>query len=231
MKTNLINGPKIYLKLNILIILFLFFANFFFIKDFIFNSSEEVSRVARFFWFDDELNLPTLYSGLGLLFAAFLSFYCSLIKEIKKREKTFWRILGILFCFLTLDETVMIHERIEKYIYLFVIDKFDFVYTKEGSWTVFYILPITLFSLFILRFLKILPKRILNLLKFSLLIYVSGAMIIEFLIFQILGLDQGSYIYFFLSITEEIFEILGICFYNYAILKYIFSYQNLLIEG
>ena len=231
MKTNVIKGPNFFLKLNFCIIIFLLLANIIFIKHYIFSGREEVWIAAKFFWFDSELNLPTLYSGLSLLLAAYLSFYCSVIKKKIKKEKTFWVILSIIFFFLTIDETVMIHERLNKSIYFFIFNRFDFNLQISGSWTLLYFLVVILSALFFSSFIKKLPNKIGKLFKVSFFIYVFGAIIIEFIVVQVLKLDQGTYKYFFLSTTEELLEMLGICLFNYATLKYIFKYEDLFIEA
>ena len=231
MKISILNGPKVFLKLNLFVILFLFFTNCIFIKEYIFTNSQNISSTAKFFWLDHELNLPTLYSGLCLLLTSFLSFSCSLLDELKKKEKIYWRILCAIFLFLTIDETVMIHERLNKLVYFFLLDKFELKLRIPGSWAILYSLVVILGALSFSKFPKMLPIKINRLFKFSFLIYVFGAIIVEILVTQILKLEQGSYTYFLFSSIEEILEMLGICLINHAILKYYFRFKVIHIQG
>jgi len=72
---------------------------------------EHLLGFVRLFSVDREGNIPTLYSCFALLFCSSMLF---LIASIKKRAgeryALHWRVLSIIFLYLSIDEAVSIHE-------------------------------------------------------------------------------------------------------------------------
>ncbi len=77
------------------------------------NSIKTFERLVKIFSVDLELNVPTFFSMLMMLFAGVL---LSLISVIKRKQKTtyvfHWAILSGGFLFMAFDEIVAAHERI-----------------------------------------------------------------------------------------------------------------------
>lgn len=60
--------------------------------------------------FDHEGNLPSLFSGIILMTAAFL--LACLASAAEKRDRYAWWLLALIFCFLSFDEWLGFHERL-----------------------------------------------------------------------------------------------------------------------
>ena len=62
------------------------------------------------FNFDYELNIPTFYSAISLLFSSLILFIISKMIKNKSFEIYYWKFLSLLFLFLSIDEFSQIHE-------------------------------------------------------------------------------------------------------------------------
>lgn len=103
------------------------------------------------FDFDGEANIPTWFSS-AQLFAIGLTFF--FVSRSSQKAKTgnrcFYTALGLVFMALSLDETAMIHDRIN-----IVLTRFDFLWRfnsrDAGIWIPFYIFPMVVFCLYFHR--------------------------------------------------------------------------------
>lgn len=170
------------------------------------------------FYVNEESNIPTYFSGLNLLFASIITFILGLRSGIPiKPAPVFWRLLSLLFLFLSFDEVAMFHERIYRVTVLF---------TEYFNTPLVWYVPYSFFAVVIII---ILWKNFMHLdfytkvyMGASAVIFLTGAIGLEHIsnncdsIFETKCTQFGL---FGLSSLEETFEMISICLFNYAALK------------
>lgn len=163
---------------------------------------------------DEEFNLTAIYSGLLLYASSFL------LKEIgiscENNKSKDWMLLSKVFLFLAFDEVFQVHE-------LFVISSLrQYVHPSLASiWVIPYGVLFGLFSFRFIPFFMGLRSRISVLSLISGGIYVSGAIAIEALNSWLVRTGQISRSGFYnelISGFEELFEMLGVIIFLYALL-------------
>ena len=174
---------------------------------------------------DEEFNLPAIYSGLLLFFCSLLLRQISLL--CKKYERKNWILLSRVFLFLSFDEVFQIHE-------LFVIsDLRQYVHPSLASiWVIPYGI---LFVLFSCRFVPFFLGMRGPIAVFSLVsggVYVTGAVAVEALnswLVRTGQISRSGFYYEAISGFEELFEMLGVIIFFYAILLELQSRSGRLI--
>ena len=180
---------------------------------------EEVFGLVDIFDFDIEGNVPTLYSTVAMLFCAAL---LAIIARSNWKKRDHWRMywlgLVVMFLFLAVDEGVGLHE--------YLSNIFEEFMEAEGLlyflWVVPYGIATVIVGLIYLRFVLHLPKPTKRLFVAAGLIFLMGAIGIEMLSAQ--EVDRHStytITYCLLYTVEELFEMLGIVLFIYALLSYI----------
>lgn len=167
--------------------------------------------------FDSENSISTLYSSVLLLTASGLLFFIS--SSLKKviKNNTPWLVLGIIFLYLSIDESISFHERFTTVFR----DKFNLTGLLYYSWVVPYFFFLIIFLIVFIPFLIRLEKRTRNLFIISGIIFVSGAMGIEIFEAKYIESNGGDLGYTVYYTFEESFEMLGISLFIYALLRYI----------
>jgi len=209
--------PKKILGILFIIILSLEIANIFGLI-FYFNDNN-IRWFFNLFNIATEGNIPTYYSSITILFASFLLGFISLFRKTNGLSYSLWLILSIIFFYLSIDESVQIHERVGT---LFE-DNFNFTGYLSWAWVVPYGLSVIIFSVvYYFKFLPQLPKKIFWLFIISGSIYIIGA-----IGFEMLAAKNHSSSFFseilnaiYYSI-EEFLEMLGIALFIYSLLLYI----------
>ena len=163
---------------------------------------------------DEEFNLTAIYSGLLLYASSFLLKEIAVSSQGGKRRD--WMLLSKVFLFLAFDEVFQVHE-------LFVIPGLrQYLHPSLASiWVIPYGILFALFSFkFIPFFLKLRNKvSVLSLISGG--VYVSGAIAFEALNSWLVRTDQisrSSFYYELFSGFEELFEMLGIIIFLYALM-------------
>jgi hypothetical protein len=171
---------------------------------------------------DEEFTLTAIFSGLLLYASSFL------LKEIgnscKNNKSKDWMLLSKVFLFLAFDEVFQIHE-------LFVISSLrQYVHPSLASiWVIPYGVLFGLFSFRFIPFFMGLRSRIFVLSLISGGTYVSGAIAIEALNSWLVRTGQISRSGFYnelISGFEELFEMLGVILFLYALLLELKSHFN-----
>lgn len=174
------------------------------------------------FSLDLERNFPTYFSAL-LLFTSSLLFY--LIWWIKKqspetRDSRYWLGLGIIFLFLSIDESAHIHEHFDTKL---IWGAYKTTGLLAWPWVIVYGSLVTLFVLGYFKFWLRLPKafKISYLLAGS--VYVSSALGFEMLEALEYSTHQGvtTFKYIVLSSFEESLEMSAITFLIYTNMRYL----------
>ena len=180
---------------------------------------QQVFGLVRMFDFDIEGNVPTLYSAAALLFcAALLAIIARSNRGKNGLWRNYWLGLAVTFLFLAVDEGVGIHEHLS--------DMFEKFMEAEGLlyflWVVPYGVATAILGLIYLRFVLYLPRLTGALFVTAGAIFLTGAVGIEMLSAR--EVDQHSVYtltYCLLYTFEELFEMLGIVLFIYALLSYI----------
>ncbi|MGD1919945.1 MAG: hypothetical protein ACFCAD_14280 [Pleurocapsa sp.] len=188
-----------------------------------FNINHESQIVSYYFNFDQEFNLPSLYSALALGFSSYL---LSIIAVIKKGTKSsyarYWKTLAFIFLYLGIDEACSIHELLNP-----IVRKAT---NAQGFFYFAWVIPafflLAIFLLIFRKFIFHLPIQTRTLFVLAGFIYVGGALGMELIggyIADNLGYNR---IYGIVSSIEEILEMLGIVIFIYGLLTYIQSQIN-----
>lgn len=186
-----------------------------------YNANNEIQIISKYFNFDQEHNVPSLYSGLSLGFCGFLLAIITDIKKITKGKYVkHWRGLSLIFLFLAIDEFCSLHEA--------TIPFFRNAINATGvlyfTWVVPAFFLLIVFLLSYRKFILNLPNRSKTLLVLAGMIYISGALGME-LIGGYIADNYGykNSIYGIASTIEELLEMLGVVIFVYGLLDYIKS--------
>jgi len=207
--------------INLLYIIFiLLFANVVGIVTKLYFGHGRIYGLFQLFDFNSEKNVPTLYSSFILITASILlSFIASTHKRLGSPYFS-WLGLAIIFLFLSIDETVMIHEHLTEPVRQLLNTSGLFRY----AWVIPYGIGLVMFVIIYLKFLISLPKTIMILFVVSGTTFVLGAMGFEMLGGWYHGLyGRENLAYSFIYTCEEFFEMLGVAMFIYTLLLYIIS--------
>lgn len=172
---------------------------------------------------DGEGNIPAFYSSFMLLDCAGL---LGLIAATQKQSRDFrqWRFLAFVFLYLAADELLSIHE-------IFIIPDLRDALHLPAAFDHIWVIPGTiLVGLLVFKylgFLRRLPQETSRLFILAGLIYVGGALGMEFLSDVWLPFPREDiFAWQFLTaiyavIIEEVLEMLGLLVFIYALLKYL----------
>lgn len=166
-----------------------------------------------------EGNLPTWYSSLLLCSCAVVLFLIARLSAVAgNRFVWHWRILGLIFLYISLDEAVMIHETFNSPLRAALA--FDGM--LYFAWVVPFAGLLVVFLLAYLSFLHSLPRRFGFLFILAGAVYVGGALGTELPISAWYAEHGGSNLtYGLLNLVQESLEILGASIFLYALLDYL----------
>ncbi len=181
--------------------------------------SEVRETVVRLAWVDGEGNIPAWYSAAQLLLCAvLLAIIAFAQKQLGKGYVFHWLILCLIFAFLSLDETVQLHE--------LSIRPLQGMFGGSGFLYYAWIIPagvcVALFVLGYLKFLVQLPARTRRLFLTAGIIFIGGAIGLEAISGNHASLHGEQNLTYHLIVTvEELFEMAGVVIFIYALLDYI----------
>lgn len=165
------------------------------------------------FFLDSEMNIPTYYNGLILLFCAPL-----LAIEAEKHRKNkgpfifHWYFLSFIFVYLAADEVIQIHERLTEPVrnYFHTTGAFFF------AWYIPVIPVLILLGLYYLKFVLALPNKQKIGYMLSGFLYLMGVIGIE-IIGSSFGHQYGlgNFPYTMIAALEEFTEMAGISLFIY----------------
>lgn len=184
------------------------------------NATNGTELISHYFNFDEEANLPALYSALALGFCSYLLAIIATIKKITKAKfARHWKALSLIFLFLAIDEACSIHE-------LFIpvlrnaINARGILYF---AWVVPAFFLLIIFLIIFRKFILNLPPKTKTLFVTAGIVYVAGALGMELVGGYIADNSGYGTIYGIASTIEEILEMLGIVIFVNALLSYIQS--------
>lgn len=163
-----------------------------------------------FFDLDEEESLGTWFSALILFIAGQLSLlHARYARHNPKGFYAWWLALGIGFHLLSLDEIAGFHETLNTVV--------------EGThWTTFGLAIVVVIAVAYLPFLRALPARISWKLVFSGIVYVGGAVGVEWATLVYEDNNQlDTLAYNLWNALEEFMEMSGIILFIYTLLKHL----------
>jgi hypothetical protein len=201
----------------------------------------------RIFDVGEERSLPTWFESIQfLLCSVLLAVIAVANKQRNDRYSLHWGVLSIILLLLSLDEAASLHEAIGQQSERLLHSTTGF--TASGAIKFFWVVPGAIFAFIVLvvylRFLAHLPQSTRRWFLFAGALFVLGALGLEMLFAQIssssevignffgmeLGLSRHSasaiptILRGVLTCVEEMFEMLGLTAFIYALLAYISSY-------
>ena len=191
------------------------------------RTSTAPARLLDIFSVNIEESLPTWYSSINLFLASALLAWIALTKRMRNEPYSrYWTGLALIFLYLSMDEGSAIHESTSGPLQR----AFDSSGFFEFGWLILGIPLVVLFGLLYFRFWWRLPKRTRNLFAVAAALYVGGAIVIEGISANQYFLDGGStFRYLAIATVEELFEMLGVVVFIYALLDYQFERDNRLL--
>lgn len=184
------------------------------------NTSNLVRKLVKFFYVDLELNAPTFFSTLLLLFASMLLALVSVLKRSENAAYAWqWAILAFGFLLMAFDETVAAHERL--------IEPMRSILGEENlgilyyAWVVPAIALVLFLAIFFLKFWLSLPAKTRLYFFVAACLYVGAAIGLELAEgkhSEIYGMDNLTYIT--LVTIEEGLEMGSVILFIWALLKY-----------
>ncbi|XCN73873.1 MAG: peptidase M48 Ste24p [Candidatus Electrothrix aestuarii] len=183
-----------------------------------------VMCIARYLDLDIEKNIPSFYSGFILFFSSFLFFCISLLDTKQGKTRYYWLGLAAVFCFLSLDETFVLHERLGDYTEKHITS--SGILEVSGllyfPWIIPYSILMAILGLLYFRFILRLPRKTTVLMILSAIIFLTGAAGLDMLggkEAELNGYYSNTYVV--LYTIEEFLEMSGVILLIYTLLDYI----------
>lgn len=190
--------------------------------------SQLTSGLKLLFDVDGEANIPTWYSSVALLLCGILLAIIAVLKNQEgDRFALHWKVLSLIFLFLSLDEVVGIHE--------LPISPLRQALHTSGFFYFAWVIPgaalVSLFVLAYLKFLVHLPAKTRYRFLLAGLVFISGAIGAEMIsayyadLYKNYGSEyRDSTPYIIAVAVEEFCEMIGIVIFIQALLTYLSSY-------
>lgn len=165
-----------------------------------------------------EQNVPTYFSTVLLLLCGVMLGLIG-IREMNEagQDKLYWFLLGLIFLFLSMDEMMMIHERLTEPVRALVGES----YAPHYAWVLPYGLLFVALGIGYFRFLLRLPRRTALLFVLAGVLYVGGAIGLETMSGMV-SREAGNVnvAYVVLQTIEEVLEMFGTVLFLYALADY-----------
>ena len=183
------------------------------------EDSDFIRRLDAYFNFNHENNIPSFFSSILLLLASFLLWFVYKTSVVTDKDRSRWLLLSGIFVFLTLDEAVKIHERLERAIRLVLPNDAD----GFLAWT--WIVPYTVFAiavgLYNFRFVMRLPKPVRTKFIVAGIMYVFAAAGIESIEGYLMKATAEDPVVLMITTTiQEGLEMVSIIIFITGILQY-----------
>jgi len=181
------------------------------------TDNAQLVKTARLFMLDEEQNFPTYFASLLFLFIAVLSGNIATRLNRGDRDIAYWKGLAVLFVFVSMDEFIMIHEKLGGVLSIFI--------STSGVWTFNWIILYGILGLIIMalyaRFFLRLPAFLQKRLMLAGALFFLGAFVgemIEGAIYHQTGGQKPPHFYVVASL-EEVLELCGALIIIQALLK------------
>jgi hypothetical protein len=180
--------------------------------------------LASAFNLDGELNIPTVYSALALLFCSLILSFITYIKKNRHDSYTrYWGGLSILFAFLSFDELASLHESMMQPVRT-ALGTGGFLYF---AWVIPGSIGVLIFLLVFLKFITNLTANTRNVFLIAGTTYIAGAIGCELVGGYIFSVYTAQSIFYVFEVTlEEFLEQLGVAIFIYGLVSYISFYAK-----
>lgn len=185
-----------------------------------------IDQLIQNFFMDAEGNIPTFTNALLLFIPALILMLITAWKNsVKDKFRFHWLGLSLVFLFLSIDESTVLHEQL--------IKPMRAIAGAEGffyfAWVIPGVIAVGIFALVYLLFFLHLDKKFKLLFFISLGVYIGGVIGGEMLSgYYASLLGQKNMMYSIVASVEESIELIGCSFVIYSLLEYI---KNYLPEG
>ncbi len=171
-------------------------------------------------------NLPNWFQSSAMVTCALLLMIIAMVRHnLKDRDYRYWCLLSLVFIYLSLDESISIHEQAT----VPLRQALDLHGPFFMSWVVPMSILTALFALFMYRFLYRQPANLRKMMVFSGFVFVSGALFMEMIdgayyekFVEVAG-GQPDWPYVAMTTVEESLESIGLSFFLYALLSHLVS--------
>ena len=179
---------------------------------------ESKSELIYYFSLSEEKNFPTWWSSTLLLASAVVLWGIARTKTRQAGEfKRHWTALALIFCYMSVDELVEIHEWLGSLPGIHELDGVAFY-----GWVVPVGVLVAVFALSYLKFVAHLPAATRRKVVLAGVIYVGGALGIELLLGAFADRHgEDSFTWTMISWVEETLEMAGSSLFLYALLEYL----------
>ena len=177
---------------------------------------------------ENEKNIPAYYSGLTLLLCSGLLAFIAVYQQKNKGRYVWqWKGLSFLFFCLALDEVFSFHEKTTAPLKN-SLSSSGFNFATQGifafTWVVLGICFVLLMLLLYSKFLLALPTQFRRLFCLAGALFVTGSLGGEMIGSYWADLNgKENFVYTAIASLEELFEMLGVVVFIYALLSYISS--------
>jgi hypothetical protein len=182
------------------------------------SGNERLGGLVWIFGLGAERNLPTLYSTIALLVVAGLLLVTA---RHSKTDRVYWWVLCCVFVFLACDETLSLHEKLDRPVQASLQTSGVFHY----AWVIPYGIASIAFGLAFVPFLRRLPRKTAWRFVIGGAVFVTGAIGMEmvggFLV------EQGGarhWSYWGEQTIEEVLEMTGVLVFLFGLGDYIDSH-------
>jgi hypothetical protein len=184
------------------------------------NAHSTGQFISLYFNFDEEANLPTLYSCLALGFCSYLlGLIATVRKKLKAKDAKSWKGLAFIFLFLAIDESCSIHE--------ILIPVLRGAMNTKGllyfPWVIPAFFLLIIFLVVFRKFIFALPRKVKAQFILAGTVYVLGALGMELIGGYIADKYGYTTIFGLAATVEELLEMSGVVIFINALLNYLQS--------
>ncbi|RYZ62198.1 MAG: hypothetical protein EOO14_02985 [Chitinophagaceae bacterium] len=174
----------------------------------------------RYFNFNLENNFPSFFSALLLFFSSLLLLLIYKLTATADKYKKNWLLLSAVFLFLSLDEALKIHERVER------VSRQVFTNNMDGflfwTWIIPYLLLALAVAFFCFRMVLQLPKAVRNKFILSGALYVFAAAGTESIEGHLMKITAEDPVVLMITTTiQELLEMVSMLIFISALLDYL----------
>jgi hypothetical protein len=174
----------------------------------------------RYFNFNLENNFPSFFSALILFFSALLLGLIYKLTKVTDTYKKRWLLLSVVFLFLSMDEALKIHERVEH------LSRLVFTNNLDGflfwTWIIPYVLLALVVASFCFRMVLQLPKAVRNKFILAGTLYVFAAAGTESIEGHLMKITAEDPVVLMITTTiQELLEMVSIIIFIAGLLAYL----------
>ena len=179
------------------------------------------------FYLDTEGNLPTWVSGAGLAFAGVLAALAARAQRSDGTATVYWALAAFGFVFMSVDELCQYHEHLTEPLWVWLQSKeFTLGGYLRNAWVLPFLVLVPLVALAFVPFLRKLDASHRKRLVVAALVYGFGVLGMDMVSGREFHQASGFSMTLLTLVTiEEVFELLGIGLFLYALLAYLGDQQ------